>query len=69
MDDPQLFVVRVWQDASRFRASVRAADETLPRLFSAPEELVLFLARAAQRSTEAPNTPAPPSTSLPDGGT
>jgi hypothetical protein len=60
MDDPQLFVIRVWQDAHRFRASVRAADDAPPRLFTAAEELALFLSRAAQMPATAPATVSPP---------
>lgn len=53
MDNPQLVVIRVWQDGNRFRASVRAADHSPPRLFTAADELALFLGRAAQAAAAA----------------
>ena len=65
MDDPQLFVIRVWQDGSRFRASVRAADDAPPRLFTAAEELALFLSRAAQVPATAQTPVLPPDSSCP----
>jgi hypothetical protein len=57
MGDVQLFVVRVWQGARPFHASVRGADDEAPRLFDSPEQLAEFLRLAAEatgRSTGGP---------------
>ena len=43
MDDPRLYLVRVWRERG-FRASARAADECEPHWFSSPVELGDFLA-------------------------
>jgi len=55
MNEPRLFLVRVWQHLSQFRAAVRGMDETEPRVFDEPAQLGEFLRQA---STEAPKTPA-----------
>ncbi|MFO1218268.1 MAG: hypothetical protein U1E89_07865 [Burkholderiaceae bacterium] len=53
MNEARLFLVRVWQHLSQFRAAVRGVDEAEPRLFDEPAQLGEFLRQA---STEA----APP---------
>ncbi|MBX3634173.1 MAG: hypothetical protein KF683_02065 [Rubrivivax sp.] len=44
MEPSQLYLVRIWPAGPVFRASVRTADEQEPRWFTAPAELVAFLA-------------------------
>lgn len=51
MGEPRLFLVRVWQQLSQFRAAVRGVDEAEPRLFDEPGQLGEFLRQA---SAEAP---------------
>ncbi|MFO1267994.1 MAG: hypothetical protein U1F67_15230 [Rubrivivax sp.] len=55
MNEPRLFLVRVWRHLSQFRAAVRGVDEAEPRLFDEPAQLGEFLRQA---STEAPPPPA-----------
>ncbi len=55
MGEPRLFLVRVWQQLSQFRAAVRGVDEAEPRLFDEPAQLGEFLRQA---SIEAPAAPA-----------
>ncbi|MDP1690660.1 MAG: hypothetical protein Q8L49_01625 [Burkholderiaceae bacterium] len=55
MSEPRLFLVRVWQHLSQFRAAVRGVDEAEPRLFDEPAQLGEFLRQA---SAEAPSPPA-----------
>lgn len=43
MEDPQLFVVRVWRQRG-FRASARAAEEAEAHWFTDAGELAFFLA-------------------------
>lgn len=57
MSEKQLFLVRVWQHLSQFRASVRSVDDDEPRLFTHPQQVGEFLSAAS----------APPQTD-PDGG-
>lgn len=54
MAEKQLFLVRVWQHLSQFRASVRSVDEDEPRLFTHPQQVGEFLSAA---SAQAPNDP------------
>jgi hypothetical protein len=44
MEEAELFLVRVWREASSFRASVRSVLEERAHLFTAPEELTAFFA-------------------------
>jgi len=53
MEEAELFLVRVWREASSFRASVRSVLEEHARLFTAPEEMTRFFAAP-------PATPPPP---------
>lgn len=53
MRETQLFLVRVWQHHSEFRASVRAVDDGEPRLFTEPVQVGEFL-RAASALSAAP---------------
>ncbi|MBK9133706.1 MAG: hypothetical protein IPM15_04970 [Betaproteobacteria bacterium] len=55
MSEPRLFLVRVWQHLSQFRAAVRGLDEAEPQLFDEPAQLGEFLRQA---SAEAPRPPA-----------
>ena len=49
MNDPELFVVRIWHRlASGFRASARRVDEEETHHFSQPEEVTRFLSTAAE---------------------
>lgn len=61
MDDTRLYLVRVWQQASQFRASVRAADDDEAQLFTAPDALGAFFAEHAATAA-APAAPAPRAT-------
>jgi hypothetical protein len=56
MDEPRLFLVRVWQHLSQFRAAVRGVDEAEPRLFEEPAQLSEYLRQASA----APSPPAEP---------
>jgi hypothetical protein len=47
MNDPTLYLVRVWQHAGGARAAVRPADHGEPRLFTAAQPLGDFLLGAA----------------------
>jgi hypothetical protein len=47
MGDVQVFLVRVWQHLSQFRASVRGIGEDEPRLFHEPQQLGEFLREAS----------------------
>lgn len=47
MDEPRLFLVRVWQHLSQFRAAVRGVDEAEPRLFEDPAQLSDYLRQAS----------------------
>ncbi len=72
MSEPRLFLVRVWQHLSQFRAAVRGVDQDEPRLFDEPAQLGEFLREA---SAEAPPptldgaapTPTPTPTPTPRG--
>lgn len=54
MDEPDVFVVRIWHLASGWRASVRRAGSDDMRDFSRPDLLLAFLARAADGTTAMP---------------
>lgn len=43
MDEPTLFVVRVWRRLPGFRATVREVDSEHTDVFTTSEELVRFL--------------------------
>ena len=43
MDDPQLFIVRVWRHLSQFRASVRRVDADEACLCTTPEQVAQVL--------------------------
>jgi len=47
MNEPRLFLVRVWRHLSQFRAAVRGVDEAEPRLFDEPAQLSEFLRQAS----------------------
>ncbi|MBK9572333.1 MAG: hypothetical protein IPO43_06185 [Rhodoferax sp.] len=53
MNEPQLFLVRVWQHLSQFRAAVRGVDETEPRLFDEPAQLGEYLRQASAEPSPA----------------
>jgi hypothetical protein len=54
MGDVQVFLVRVWQHMSQFRASVRGIGEDEPRLFDEPQRLSEYLRAASEASSAAP---------------
>ena len=54
MNAPRLFLVRVWQHLSQFRAAVRGLDEAEPHLFDEPSQVGEFL-RQASAETSAPD--------------
>ena len=56
MEEAELFLVRIWREASSFRASVRSVLEERAHLFTAPEEMTAFFATP-------PVAPPPPSDS------
>lgn len=58
--DVQLFVVHVWRQRTRFRASVRRVDREETQLFTTPTQLARYLATAC--GEPAPGTPATPPT-------
>ncbi len=66
MSEPRLFLVRVWQHLSQFRAAVRGVDQDEPRLFDEPAQLGEFLREASAdaaplpATTDAPAAPAAP---------
>ncbi|MBL8318062.1 MAG: hypothetical protein JNJ42_06630 [Burkholderiaceae bacterium] len=67
MSEPRLFLVRVWQHLSQFRAAVRSVDQDEPRLFDEPAQLGEFLREASAEAPppaadDAPQPAAPPST-------
>jgi hypothetical protein len=43
MADSRLFVVRIWSEAKRFRASARAVEREETQFFDTPEALMRFL--------------------------
>lgn len=53
MNEPRLFLVRVWQHLSQFHAAVRGLDQDEPRLFHEAQQLGEFL-RAASEAGFAP---------------
>lgn len=58
--ETQLFVVHVWRQRSRFRASVRRVDSEQTLLFTTPTKLARYLSAACGDADEAgsaaPNT-------------
>lgn len=67
MGDVQVFLVRVWQHLSQFRASVRGIGEGEPRLFEEPQELGEYLRSASGAGpAAAPEPPARESTDRAD---
>ncbi|MFO1288581.1 MAG: hypothetical protein U1F25_12060 [Rubrivivax sp.] len=56
MNEPRLFLVRVWRHLSQFRAAVRGVDEAEPRLFDEPAQLGEFLRQASTEGTAAGRT-------------
>ncbi|CAG1004719.1 hypothetical protein BURK2_03314 [Burkholderiales bacterium] len=56
MNEPRLFLVRVWQHLSQFRASVRGVDDSEPQLFDEPARLGEFFRQA---SVELPRSTSP----------
>ncbi len=47
MNEPRLFLVRVWQHLNQFRAAVRGVDDSEPQLFDEPARLGEFLRQAS----------------------
>ena len=61
MGEAQLFLVRVWQHLSQFRASVRGIGTEEQRLFEEPQQLSEYLRMAsAAAENEAPPAAADP---------
>ncbi len=58
MDEPRLFLVRVWQHLRQFRAAVRGMDESEPRLFDEPAQLGEFLRQASAEASPAADSNA-----------
>lgn len=58
MDETRLFLVRVWQRPSTFRASVRDLDHSEPRLFTDAHQLGDFLHAASTPGSAAPGDAA-----------
>jgi hypothetical protein len=52
IDEPRVFLVRIWQRAWPFRATVRPLDDSAPRLFTAPLQLATYFAAAAARQSK-----------------
>jgi hypothetical protein len=50
MSEPTVFVVRVWRDATSFRATARPVDSDETVSFSEPSVLLRFLAPGATGS-------------------
>jgi hypothetical protein len=46
MAEVSLFIVRVWQQATGFRAALRRVDDEQPQCFDTPEQVTEFLVRA-----------------------
>lgn len=57
MGEVQVFVVRVWRQLNRFRASVRGVDEEAPRFFEQPEQVSEFLRHASEEPPAAAESP------------
>ena len=55
MGQPQLFLVRIWQDLSRFRASVRPVNDGDPQLFTEPEQVGEYFRAATAVQETQPN--------------
>lgn len=66
MSEPRLFLVRVWQHLSQFRAAVRGLDQDEPRLFDQPAQLGEYLrAASADAPPPTPDAAAPTPTPTP----
>jgi len=65
MTDSRLFVVRIWSDANRFRASARAVEQEQTRFFDEPESLLRFLAGGELTESTAERGPVKPAPALP----
>jgi hypothetical protein len=50
MNEPTVFVVRVWRDATQFRATARPVERDETMVFSEREELLRYLAPGQQTS-------------------
>lgn len=67
--DVQLFVVHVWRQHSRFRASVRRVDREETRLFTTPLQLARYLAMACgEPAPDASPAPADDASTRPERG-
>jgi hypothetical protein len=53
MTDSRLFVVRIWSEAKRFRASARAVEQDETQVFDEPEALMRFLGCAGRAAPAA----------------
>lgn len=68
MQHPELYLVHIWHDQSRFRASARRVDDDMAQCFGSVDELARFLSVPPERTHETP----PPAEALPQdprGGT
>ena len=59
MNEPELFLVRVWHPNGGFRASARRLEEEQPRLFLDPAELVRYFAAPHKAGDTEPALSAP----------
>lgn len=66
MDDPELFVLRVWRRPG-FRAAVRVADEAEAQWFANPSDLVDFIAGRRNAATAGARPAARPQAGRRDG--
>ncbi len=69
MNEPRLFLVRVWRHLNQFHAAVRGVDQHEPRLFNEPAQLGEFLHEASAETAAAPaaernDAPAKPASAL-----
>lgn len=67
MNEPRIFLVRVWQDEPRFRASARDAREEEMQWFETPEQMTAYLCRSV--GIDAPPAPSAPDPTTPGGTT
>lgn len=65
MNEPCIFLVRVWCDEQSFRASARDAREEELQWFDTPEQMSAYLCRAGGRA--APPAPMGPDAPRPGG--
>lgn len=66
MNEPLIFLVRVWRGEPRFRASARDAREEDLQWFDSPEQMAAYLFGRARG--DAPPTGAGPTNGGPDHG-